>query len=247
MHYIAAMKQSNKHIALIAGGAKNLGAAIAIDLAKKGISVAIHYHASKQEAQKTLREVQRYSSGCIVTGDVSNPDDVHALFANAEKELGPIDVLVNLVGNFIYEPITGMEFEKFRDVIESNLYGTFLCSQRALPNMQEKKWGRIINFGCVAAESITVRKNTTPYYIAKTGVIMLTKAFAYEYAKDGITVNSISPGILETSIAKSPTPSGTFAQFSDITNAMDFLLKNESGYVNGATIEVAGGWRPGFG
>lgn len=240
------MKQSNKHIALITGGAKNLGAAIATDLAKKGIGVAIHYHAGKQDAQKTLRDILKHSSGCIVSGDVANPDDVNAMFAEAEKELGSVDVLVNLVGNFIYEPITGMEFEKFSDVIESNLYGTFLCSQRALPNMQKKKWGRIINFGCVAADSITVRKNTTPYYIAKTGVIMLTKAFAYEYAKDGITVNSISPGILETSSAKPSTPSGTFAQFSDITNAIDFLLKNESGYVSGATIEVAGGWRPGF-
>ena len=112
--------------------------------------------------------------------------------------------------------------------------------------MKKKKWGRIINFGCVAADSLTVRKNTTPYYIAKTGVIMLTKVLAYEYAKFAITVNSVSPGILKTSVAKPPTPSGGYAQFEDIENAINFILSPASGYLNGANIEVAGGWRPGI-
>lgn len=231
---------------MVTGGSKNVGRAVSLDLARQGVNVAIHYHTNKNDAQTELQEVKKYSHGCIISGDVANPHDVDSMFAMVEEELGTVDILINLVGNFIYEPITGTTFEKFRDVIESNLYGTFLCSQRALPAMQKKNWGRIINFGCVAADSLTIRQNTTPYYIAKTGVIMLTKVLAHEYAKDGITVNSISPGILETSIAKPPTPSGTFAQFSDITNAMNFFLKNESGYVNGANIEVAGGWRPGF-
>ena len=112
--------------------------------------------------------------------------------------------------------------------------------------MKKKGWGRIINFGCVAGDSITVRKNTTPYYIAKTGIIMLTKTFAYEYAKYNITVNSVSPGILKTSIVKARTPKGRYADFPDIINAINFLLKEESDYVNGANIEVAGGWRPGY-
>ena len=112
--------------------------------------------------------------------------------------------------------------------------------------MKKKKWGRIINFGCAAADSITIRERTTPYYIAKTGVIMLTKVLAYEYAHYGITVNSVSPGILKTSITKPPTPSGKYAQFEDILNAVNFLLKTESNYINGANIEIAGGWRPGF-
>ncbi len=245
MHYIA-MKQSPTHTALITGGAKHLGAAIAIGLAKQGINVAVHCHTSKNDAQKTVQEVKKYSRGCAVTGDVSRPDDVHTMFGQTEKAFGPVDILVNVVGNFLYEPITGTTFETFRDVIESNLYGTFLCCRRALPAMQKRGWGRIINFGCIAADSLTIRKNTTPYYIAKTGVIMLTKVLAHEYSKDGITVNSVSPGILETSVAKPPTPSGKYAQFSDIINTIQFFLKEESHYVNGANIEVAGGWRPGF-
>lgn len=112
--------------------------------------------------------------------------------------------------------------------------------------MQKKKWGRIINFGCVGADNLTIREKTTPYYIAKSGVIMLTKVLAYEYAKYGITINSISPGILQTSVAKPKTPTGKFAEFEDIINAVNFLLKDDSSYINGANLEVAGGWRPGI-
>lgn len=233
-------------IALVTGSAKNLGKSIAIDLAKQGAKVAIHYHNSKKEAFDTLAEVKKYSQGIIIKTDVTNPKDISSMVQTIELKLGTIDILVNLVGNFIFEPITTTTFAKFQDVIESNLYSTFLLCKQVLPNMVKKKWGRIINFGCAGAESITIREKTTPYYIAKTGVIMLTKLLATEYAKFGITVNSISPGILETSVAKPPTPSGKFTQFKDIINITNFLLKDESSYINGANIEVAGGWRPGL-
>lgn len=240
------MHNLNNKIALVTGSAKNLGRAIAIDLAKQGTKIVIHYHHSKKEAQKTLAEVKKYSGGIIVSADVTNPNEVSAMVRTTQQQLGSIDILINLVGNFIFEPITITKFEKFKDVIESNLYSTFLCCNETLPLMQKKKWGRIINFGCTGAENITIREKTTPYYIAKTGVIMFTKVLAYEYAKYGITVNSISPGILETSIAKPSTPTGRNASFEDIINAINFLLKEESNYINGANIEVAGAWRPGF-
>ena len=240
------MKNLEGKTALVTGSSKNLGRAIAVDLAKQGAKVAIHYHTSKIEAEDTLQEIKKYSDGIIVKGDITHEKDVFLMFRNIRKYLGDIDILINLVGNFIFKPIASTTFEKFRDVIESNLYSTFLCSKEVLPSMQKKKWGRIINFGCAGADTITIRKNTTPYYIAKTGVIMLTKVLAYEYAKYGITINSISPGILETSVAKPPLPSGKFAQFHDIINAINFLLKEESSYINGANIEVAGGFRLGY-
>lgn len=233
-------------IALVTGSSKNLGRAIAIDLAKQGAKVAIHYHRSRKEAQDTLKEVKKHSNGIIVKSDLTNPKEIASMIYIIVAKLGNTDILINLVGNFIFEPITTTSFEKFKDVIESNLYSTFLCCQKVLPEMKKKKRGRIINFGCVAADSLTIRKNTTPYYIAKTGVIMLTKVLAYEYAKYNITVNSISPGILKTSIVKTKIPSGRFADFSDIINTVNFLLKDESTYINGANIEIAGGWRPGI-
>ncbi len=233
-------------IALVTGAAKNLGRAIAVELAKQDAQVAIHYHTSKKEAEITLKEVQKYTDGIIVQADITSPQEVATMIKTIEVKLDPVDILINLVGNFIFEPITSTSFEEFQDVIASNLYSTFLCSQAVIPNMKKERWGRIINFGCAAAESLTIRKNTTPYYIAKTGVLMLTKVLAHEYAKYGITINSISPGILETSIAKPKTPTGKYAQFIDIINVINFILKEESSYINGANIEVSGGWRPGW-
>lgn len=233
-------------IALVTGSAKNLGRAITIDLAKQGAKVVIHYHRSEKEAQKTLQEVKKYSDGIIVKANLTDQNNIVTMYRYIVTKLGEVDILINLVGNFIFEPITTTSFVKFKDVIESNLYSTFICCKEVLPNMQKKKWGRIINFGCVGAESLTIRKKTTPYYIGKTGVIMLTKVLAYEYAKYGITINSISPGILETSIAKPQTPTDKYAQFEDIINVINFINKESSSYINGANIEVSGGWRPGL-
>lgn len=240
------MNNYKNKIALVTGSAKKLGKAIALDLAKQGAKVVIHYHHSKKEALETLKEVKKYSDGIIVQADLIVQKDVVSMFRNIDKKLGPVDILINLVGDFIYQGIQSVKFDQFRNCIESNLYSTFLCCNEAIPKMRKKKWGRIINFGCAGADSIIIREKTTPYYIAKTGVIMLTKVLAYEYAKYGIAINSISPGILETSIAKPTTPTGRYATFDDIINAVNFLLKEESNYINGANIEVAGGWRAGF-
>lgn len=240
------MNNLKNKIALVTGASKNLGRAIAIDFARKGIKVAVHYHQSLKDADETLSEVKKYSDGIIVRADLTDQKQVSDMVGKIESELGNIDILINLVGNFIFEPITKTTFEKFRDTIESNLYSTFLCSKKVLPAMAKKRWGRIINFGNVGAENIQIREKTTPYLIAKTGVIMLTKVLAFEYAKSGITINSISPGILKTSVAKPPTPTGRYADFKDILNALNFLLKDESDYVNGANLEVAGGFRLGY-
>jgi len=233
-------------IALVTGSAKNLGRTIAIDLARQGVKVAVHYNTSENEAKKTLEEVKKYSDGIIIHADLTNPKDVTSMFNSINKKLGKIDILINLVGDFIYQSIKSVQFDQFRNVIESNLYSTFLCCKEVLPGMLEKKWGRIINFGNTGAENIMIREKTTPYFIAKTGVVMLTKVLAYEYASSGITVNSISPGILTTSIVKTATPAKRFAKFTDIINAVNFLLKEESSYINGANIEVAGSFIGGF-
>lgn len=240
------MKQASAKVALVTGGAKNLGQAITLDLARQGYQVAIHYHHSKKQAQQTLAQVQRHTNGVIVSANLTQPQEIATMFHLAEQQLGVVDVLVNLVGNFIFEPITTTTFEAFKDVIETNLYATFLCCKQALPGMQQNQWGRIINFANVGADTLTIREKTTPYFIAKTGVLMLTKVFAHEYAGSGITVNSISPGVLATSVTKPPTPTGTFIQFKDVVNAINFLLKPESQSINGANIEVAAGFRLGF-
>lgn len=240
------MHTRSNNIAIVTGASKNLGRAIAIDLAKQGIQIAVHYKESEKEAKQTLKEVEKYSTGILIKADLSKEKEVALLINTTQQKLGTPHILINLVGNFIFEPIEQTTFSKWKDVIESNLYATFLCCQYVLPLMKKKGWGNVINFGCVGADSIIIREKTTPYYIAKTGVVMLTKILASAYAQYGIRINAISPGILQTSIVKTKTPTGRYATFSDILHAIHFLLQEESEYINGSNIEVAGGWRPGI-
>lgn len=233
-------------IALVTGSEKNLGRFIAIELAKQGAAVAVHCYKNERDAKTTLKEVEKHGAGFITRADLAREKEVVSMFRQINQKLGSVDILINLVGNFIYKPIEKVSFSEFRDCIESNLYSAFLCSKQALSGMKNKKWGRIVNFGCVAADGLTIREKTTPYFIAKTGVIMLTKILAYSYAGHGITINSVSPGILTTSVVKAKTPGGKRVTFKDIVNAINFFLEKKSAQVNGANVEVSGGWRPGI-
>ena len=158
------------------------------------------------------------------------------------KEIGDVDILINGVGNFPFEPITSLSQEKFNDVISSNLHSVFYTMKKAIPGMINKGFGRIINFGSAGAEHSVIRKNTTPYYIAKLGVIMLSKNFAAELG-NGITVNCISPGVLETSYVKGKTNCRPI-KLSEIVDAVLYLISNPS--INGANLEISNGWVPGF-
>ena len=233
---------------LVTGAAKGLGAAIALGFADAGATVALHYRSSREEAEKTLEEVQALSpKSFLVSGDLSVEEDVESIMEEIEEKTDGVDILINSIGPFIFKPIDETTFAEFRDVIEGNLYSSFLCSQAVLPGMRKKGKGHIINFGCVAADRLTIRKNTTPYYMAKSSVLMLTKVMAAEEAEHGIRINAISPGILETSVVKYENlPQSRFAQFDDIVNAITYLVSPEADYVNGANLEVSGAWIPGY-
>ncbi len=229
-------------VALISGSIRGLGFATALHLAKCGYVVILNSRAESVQAQAVISEIKKHSpKSMLLFGDVVNEAEVSKLFSEIEKGFGRLDVLINNVGNFIYKPLSETSPSEFSDVIQNNLQSAFLCSKYALPLMRQNHFGRIISFGSCGCDRMLVRKFTTPYYIAKTGILLMTKAFAMEEAKNGITFNTISPGILESSVVKHPTPIGREAKFEDIINAIDFLLKEESQYVNGANIKVAGG------
>ncbi len=232
-------------IAVITGSNRGLGRATAIELAKRGAIVVLNYRKSKAPAQKVLAEVRKFSpKSILIKADVTNEAEVKRMFAQIFRKFRRVDILINNVGNFTFKKIHEHKHSEFRDVIESNLYGTFLCSLAVLPKMRAQKYGKIINIGCAACDRITIREHTTPYYIAKTGVYMLTRAMAAEEAKHGIKINMVSPGILETSIVKQKVPMGRLAKHKDIINAILFLLDESSSYIIGANIEVSGGWTP---
>lgn len=234
-------------VAVVTGAAKGLGRAIALSLATEGWTIVIHYLTSHIAAQKLLGQVNKKSSGFLVSADLTDEVSVAKMFGKILRRFGKVDLLVNNVGNFIYKDFSEMETSEFRDSIESNLYATLYCSRAVLPTMRRARSGQIINIGAVGAERLTIRMKSSPYFLAKTGVYMLTKTMAYEEAKNRIRINMISPGSMATDIfSAGDFPMGRPTKYADVINVLKFLISDEAHYINGANIEVAGAFIPGF-
>lgn len=229
-------------VALVTGGGKGLGREIAIELAKTGATLVINYRSDKLAAEETLSMVREYSeTSRVVQADVTQPSEVDRLFDVIRSEYGEVNILINNVGDFIFKPLMETSDTEFTDVMGSNLHAAFFCSRRALESMKPG-YGRVINIGAVGADRLLLRKRTAPYYIAKTGLFMLTKIMALECGQ-GMTVNMVSPGVLPNGIR----PEGArVVAYEDVTRAVLFLAGEEAGEVNGANIEVSGGWSLGM-
>lgn len=235
-------------VAVVTGSAKGLGAAMALALADHNFTLVVHYNKSRQAADRILTQIKKKATdSIIVCGDLRNENDVEKIFGEIFARLGRVDLLVNNVGNFVYKDFAKTSNREFRDLIESNIYSTLFASRAALPYMRKQKEGHIINIGAVGAERINLLEKSTPYFLAKTAVFALTKIMAHEEAHSGIHINMISPGSLETDIFKSKEfPMGRAASFDDVIKALLFLISGDAYYINGANIEVAGGFIPGM-
>lgn len=235
-------------VAVVTGSARGLGRAIALALAEDEFTLVIHYRKSNQEAETVLGQIKKIAPGSIlISGDVTREEDVAKMFKTVLSKFGRVDLLVNNVGNFLYKKFSQTTNSEFRDVIESNLYATLFASGAVLPVMRKQKSGLIINIGVVGCERIQILQKSTPYFLAKTGVYVLTKIIAREEAKFGLRINMISPASLSTDIfAKNKFPMGRSASYDDVIKALKFLISPEADYINGANIEVAGGFIPGL-
>ncbi|MDS0297652.1 SDR family oxidoreductase [Halogeometricum sp. S1BR25-6] len=234
-------------VALVTGSSGGIGRAIALRAAAAGASVAIHYHSSKEAATEAAAEARELGAPAATTvqGDVTDPDGVDAMFDAAEAELGSVDVLVNNVGDFAPAHWEEIAFETWRRVVETNFYGTVLCSKRALPGMREQSWGRIVNVGYAGSEKALVHPKNFPYFVAKTGVLMFTRMLAADTQDDGVTVNAVSPYVVETSDEfPEDAPRGRWATVDDVAHAVSFFWDEGSEYLSGENVEVDGGWLP---
>jgi NAD(P)-dependent dehydrogenase (short-subunit alcohol dehydrogenase family) len=234
-------------VALVTGSARGIGRALVLGLAEAGASVAVHYHTSDEAATETASEARERGApaATTVSADVTDPDSVDAMFASVADALGPVDVLVNNVGDFAPQHWEDIPFETWQRVIETNFYGTYLCSKRALPAMRESGYGRIVNVGYAGSEKALVYPKNFPYFVAKTGVLMFTRMLANDTSEDGITVNAVSPYVVENS-AEFPeeAPRGRWATYDDVRQVVFFFLDEDSEYVSGENVEVDGGWLP---
>ncbi len=234
-------------LAVVTGSAKRTGKAIALALAENGADVVVHYRSSKEEADKAVKKIESMGRKSIsVRADLTNPKEVEAMFKQVYNKFKRIDILINNVGNFLVKDISKLSYKEWNFLINTTLNTTFYCCKACLPYMRKRKFGRIINIGDSECDRIQANLRITPYKIGKVGVYILTKTLAVNEAKYNITVNVVSPGVLENSVSKpdlSEIPKKRYGNYNDVNNAILFLLKPESGYITGTNIKATGGYK----
>jgi NAD(P)-dependent dehydrogenase (short-subunit alcohol dehydrogenase family) len=231
--------------ALVTGSAEGIGRGIALALAREGYDVAIHFRSSAAEAEATRAEVEALGArGIALQADLRDRAAAAALVRDAHAGLGGLAVLVNNVGNYVYRPLDELSVDEWDDVFATNLDATFATCREVVPLMRAAGGGRIVNLGYAGAQNLVARPNLTAYAVAKTGVVLLTKAIARAEAANGITANVVAPGVIESSATKplGEIPAGREGRIDEVAAAVVYFVSPEAAYVTGQVLEVAGGW-----
>ena len=231
-------------VALVTGGSRGIGAAVAVALADAGAAVAVNYRERAEEANKVVAAITAKGGRAIaVAADVSQGAAVKAMVEQIAKDLGPIDILVNNAGIAIVRGLDELTEDDFDRTITVNLKSAFLCTQAVVPSMRARKWGRIVNITSGAARGAGA---IGPHYNAsKAGMEGLTRGYAARLVKDGITVNSVAPSLIETDMMRGRTdlarniPLGRMGQAAEVAQAVTMVLGND--YMTGQTIVLNGG------
>jgi 3-oxoacyl-[acyl-carrier protein] reductase len=231
-------------VALVTGGSRGIGRAIAVSLADAGAVVAVNY-LEKAAAATQVAEMIRGRGGkaMAVGADVSQGPAVKDMVAAVERELGPIDVLINNAGLGLVRTVDDLTEDDFDRTIAVNLKSVFLCTQAVIPGMRARKWGRIVNISSGAARG---GGGVGPHYNAsKAGMEGMTRGYAARLVKDGITVNAVAPSLIQTDMvgavasSASRIPLGRFGTPEECAQVVMMLLGNE--YMTGQTVALSGG------
>ncbi|SHG31176.1 3-oxoacyl-[acyl-carrier protein] reductase [Kaistia soli DSM 19436] len=237
-------------VAAVTGAASGIGRGIALRFAEEGAAVAVLDRDAAAAARVATEIIAAGGRAAAVACDVSDEASVHAAFAEAVQALGPVDILVNNAGVLRDVPIAAMTAGEWDRVMGVNLRGAFLSVQAVLPAMRARGFGRIINIASQLA--LKGGPELTHYVAAKAGLIGFTKALAHEVGREGVTVNAIAPGIIETPMSagvpddirariSAGLPIGRFGRVDEITGAALLLASDEGSYFLGATLNVNGG------
>jgi len=241
---------ADRRLALITGGARGIGRALAIDLAADW-DIALCYRTSEADAKETAQAIEeRGGRALAVRCDVSDSEAVAGLFEDVSKQFGRLDAVVNCAGPYLRGKLLEQTPEDWRSMFANNLDPVFYTARLAAPLLIENGWGRIISFSMANSDRVAANLTVTAHFIAKAGVQMLTSALAKELARHKITVNSISPGFINSKSAPAEElesmqkriPAGYVGELEDTTAAARYLLSDDARYVTGSNLIVSGGW-----
>jgi 3-oxoacyl-[acyl-carrier protein] reductase len=241
-------------VAVVTGSTRGIGRAIALRLARDGYTVVLNYRTEDGAAASALAEIRALvPSSIVVKADVSTPEGAQSVTGRAIATFGCIDVLVNNVGPFLAKPLVETNDREWRETLDANLSSAFYCTRAVLPQMRARRQGNVINVGAMNTDVLQVGVFEAPaYYVAKAGLMMLTRWLARSEAPFNIRVNAVNPGFIETEeYAKYPEtdkarwarmiPTGTFGRPEDVAGAVGFLVSDDARYITGAVLHVHGG------
>jgi 3-oxoacyl-[acyl-carrier protein] reductase len=245
------MTAPTQPVALITGGARGIGKAIGLALAEQHWSIALAYRTSEREAAETGKAIaERGGNAVALRCDVSDPTAARGLVHNIEQTWGRLDALINCAGPYHRVNLLEETPQGWNEMFTNNLHPVFYLAHAAAPGMKVRQYGRIITFSMANADQMVAQPDVTAHYIAKAGVLILTRTLAKLLAPHGITVNSISPGFIDSGSAPpgelapmaKRIPAGYIGEVRDTVSAVKFLLSDEARYVNGTNIHVSGAW-----
>jgi 3-oxoacyl-[acyl-carrier protein] reductase len=237
--------------ALVTGGSRGIGKAIALRLARQGADVAFSYRGNADAAKETAAEIESIGTKAVaIQGDVKDPGSAEAVVKSALEAFAKVDILVNNAGITRDDLIMRMTEEAWRDVLETNLFGAFWMTKAVTRPMLKARSGRIVNITSVSGQA--GQMGQANYSSAKAGLIGLTKATARELASRSITVNAVAPGFVLTELTKNlpealqteinaRTPLGRFGTVEEVADAVAFLASDEAAYITGQVLAVDGG------
>jgi 3-oxoacyl-[acyl-carrier protein] reductase len=240
------MSELKGRVALVTGGSRGIGKAIALSLANAGAAVAVNYRERSGEAAAVVDSIHKSGGRAVAIGaDVSANAAVRDMIFEVEERLGPVDILVNNAGIAALRSLDDITEEDFDRAIAVNLKSVFLCTQAVLPGMRARRWGRIVNISSIAARAAGAV--SVVYNASKAGVEGLTRGYAVRLAPEGVTINAVAPGLIDTEMAKplieaglaARIPVGRFGSGDEIAQAVLMIIGNA--FITGQTIAVNGG------
>lgn len=240
-----------KQTAIVTGGSRGIGRAVAMRLAKDGMNLVINYRGNSAAAEETERLCRELGAEVLlVQGDVSRAEDCEKLAEHAKEAFGRVDVLVNNAGITRDGLLARMTEEDFRAVLDVNLVGPWNMMKAVNRIMMKQRYGRIVNLSSVTG--LMGNMGQTNYAAAKAGIVGMTKSYAREVASRGITVNAVAPGFIDTDMTEAMPegakdkiitgiPMGRTGKPEDVAEAVAFLASEQAGYITGEVLRVDGG------